>query len=167
MVIEIIHWPVVLMVQKRMLTLEVFRTRTLKNMTPWGYVLQWEIPSSIASCHIGWNCVVNFCFNYLSVSLLWFSWIVTSHNYNQAKFNLICAIFCLVLIPELDGPLLSYIKNTAIYRLVVEDLVVWYQQVVLSIEVLSKGINLEVGMVGSIISFHTSTECVETLGYFS
>ena len=85
---------------------------------------------SITSHHTGRKHVVNFCFNHLPVNLLWLSWIIASHNYDQSKFNLMCYILPRFnLWSELDGPHFSYIKNTAIYRLGMEGkfyLVVWY-----------------------------------------
>ncbi len=48
------------------------------------------------------DCIVIFCLNHLSANLLWFSWIRTSHNYNQSKCNPILSIFCSILISALD-----------------------------------------------------------------
>ena len=73
--------------------------------------------------------MVNFHFNHLSATLLWISWIITSHNYNQCKFSLICAIFCSILISQLDGSLFSYVKNTQFTNggyTRVSIMVVWY-----------------------------------------
>ncbi len=52
----------------------------------------------IANHNTGQKRVVQFLFNKLSVNLLWFTWMITFHNYNQSKFNLI--IFFIVLKPQ-------------------------------------------------------------------
>ncbi len=131
MVIEIIHCPVVLMVKMGMLTVNILCCRTLKNTTPWADVQEWDIISNITNHYTGRKHVVNFCFNHLSINLLWFTLMITSQNYNQSKFNLICAVFCSVLISTLEGPLFFLYWKHCNLHIGVEYscyLVVWYQQ---------------------------------------
>ena len=87
--LEIFHWPVVLMVRKSMLTMELFSDWSL-----WTMCMQREIPGSFTETQYTKRLHGQFLFKHLSANVLRFSWIISSHNYNQSKFSPILAIFC-------------------------------------------------------------------------
>ena len=104
-VIEIIHWPVPLMVRKFIMTVKIFQDWNSKNNTPMSDT-KCSCRGDLWQCYLSQDMRKTFCFMLLSILffyyfilflsiLLWFSWIVTSHNYNQSWFRVICAIYLL------------------------------------------------------------------------